>query len=140
MIVYFDTSALIPLFTDEPGSEVANFLWDEADRKVSARVVYVEARAALATAERQHRFETGTYPEVLASFEEAHDEIDLLEITDELMRSAGELAERHALRGFDATHLAAAIAAADDDLVLAAGDRALIAAAENVGLQVAVVG
>jgi len=31
-----------------------------------------------------------------------------VEITDALVRSAGRYAERHALRGFDAMHLAAA--------------------------------
>jgi len=46
-----------------------------------------------------------------------------------LARAAGELAERHALRGYDAVHLASAIAIEDPDLVMATWDRDLAAAA-----------
>jgi len=46
-----------------------------------------------------------------------------------LARAAGELAERHALRGYDAVHLASAIAIEDSDLVMATWDRDLAAAA-----------
>ena len=55
MIAYFDTSALLPLLIDEPGSERAGRLWDEADHVVSVRLIYVEARAALAQARRLER-------------------------------------------------------------------------------------
>jgi len=46
-----------------------------------------------------------------------------------LARAAGELAERHALRGYDAVHLASAIAIDDPNLVMATWDRDLSAAA-----------
>jgi len=46
-----------------------------------------------------------------------------------LAQAAGELAERHALRGYDAVHLASAIAIKDSNLVMATWDRDLGAAA-----------
>jgi len=46
VIAYFDTSAVVPLLVDEPGSSTAATLWDRADRVVSVRLVYAEARAA----------------------------------------------------------------------------------------------
>jgi uncharacterized protein len=42
VIAYFDTSSIVPLLIEEPGSETAGRLWDEADRLVSIRLVYVE--------------------------------------------------------------------------------------------------
>jgi uncharacterized protein len=55
VIAYFDTSAVMPLLIAEPGSDRAAALWDGADRVVSVRLVYPEARAALAQAERLGR-------------------------------------------------------------------------------------
>jgi predicted nucleic acid-binding protein len=46
-----------------------------------------------------------------------------------LAHAAGELAEQHALRGYDGVHLASAIAIEDPDLVMATWDRDLAAAA-----------
>jgi predicted nucleic acid-binding protein len=66
-------------------------------------------------------------------------EIDHVEVTAELGHAAGELAQRHGLRGHDAVHLAAALAAGDSDLVLATGDADLAASAASLGLAVAVV-
>ena len=48
MIAYFDTSAVIPTIIDEPASVACVRLWDEADRVISVRLLYPEARAALA--------------------------------------------------------------------------------------------
>jgi predicted nucleic acid-binding protein len=50
-------------------------------------------------------------------------------LDDTLARAAGELAERHALRGYDAVHLASATAIDDSDLVIATWDRDLASAA-----------
>ena len=50
---------------------------------------------------------------------------------------AGALAESRRLRGYDAVHLAAALRAQDPDLVLVAGDRALLDAAAAEGLATA---
>ena len=50
---------------------------------------------------------------------------------------AGDLAETHALRGYDAVHLASALAIADDRTVMVTTDRHLRTAARNVGLATA---
>jgi hypothetical protein len=46
----------------------------------------------------------------------------------------------HPLRAYDAVHLAAAVAVASDDLVVIAGDRALISAAQAAGLATSPIG
>jgi predicted nucleic acid-binding protein len=64
-------------------------------------------------------------------------QLDQLEITDRLVRAAGNLAEQLELRGYDAVHLASAIEAADPDVVLVTRDAALAAAGRQAGLAVA---
>ena len=137
MIAYFDTSALVPLIVAEPSSPTCSQLWNEATRVISSRLVYPEARAALAQAERVQRL---TASELRAAVEDLNalvEEIDYLEVTASLAMSAGQLAEAHALRGYDVVHLASAHAANDAELVLVTGDQHLGSAAAQIGISVA---
>ncbi len=52
----------------------------------------------------------------------------MVEVDQELAVDAATAADRHALRGYDAVHWAAAGRLSDPDLVAAAGDRRLLAA------------
>lgn len=63
-------------------------------------------------------------------------EIDTVRVDRPLVRSAGGLAERFALRAYDAVHLAAALAVVDVD-VLVTWDARLSEAALAAGLSVA---
>ena len=58
------------------------------------------------------------------------DQLDLLEVDDLLVRRAAELARRHALRAFDAVHLAAAERVQTGATVLVVGNGDLCVAAE----------
>ena len=137
MIVYFDTSALIPLIIDEPSSDSRERLWNEATRSVSVRLLYVEARSALARAQRLGRLTHRGLDSAVALLDDLSAQVDHVEITDRLVRTAGDLAEEHQLRGYDAVHLAAAQTVTDVDTVFASGDQNLIAAASHLGLTVA---
>lgn len=136
MIVYFDTSAIIPLLIDEPGSASAAALWDSADHVVSVRLLYAEARAALAQAERMGRITPSDGGALTEEVDRLYTQLDLMEIDDTLVRRAGELAQGFGLRGYDAVHLAGAERLDDADLVLAAGDTALLDAAVELGVNV----
>lgn len=137
MILYVDTSALIPLVVGEAGSGVAMRLWSDADRVVSSRLVYVEAHAALAMANRIGRLDAGSADEARHALEILHDEVDLVACGDTVVRRAAELARALDLRGYDAVHCASAELIADPDLVVAAGDRAVLAACSRLGLATA---
>ncbi|MCU4187344.1 type II toxin-antitoxin system VapC family toxin [Acidiferrimicrobium sp. IK] len=137
MIVYFDTSAIVPLVIDEPSSTVASRLWDEADRVVSSRLVYAEGRAALAMARRLDRIDESGLREAVDDFESLNDQLDVIEVTERLIREAGGLAEQLCLRGYDAVHLASARLVDDAEMVLAAGDQSLLVAARAIGLATA---
>jgi predicted nucleic acid-binding protein len=137
LIVYFDTSAIVPIVIEEPSSMVASRLWDEADRVVSSRLIYAEGRAALAMARRLDRLDERGLREAVDDFESIHDQLDVIEVTDGLIRDAGGLAEQLSLRGYDAVHLASARLLDDPEMVLAAGDQSLLAAARALGIATA---
>lgn len=137
MIAYFDTSAFIPLVIEESGSETAGRLWDEADRLVSVRLLYAEARAALAQAARTGRLTREQLPRLVKDVDALYAQIDRLEADDLLVRRAGHLAQELGLRGYDAVHLAGAERLQDPDLVLVAGDGPLLGSATELGLAVA---
>lgn len=137
MIIYFDTSAIIPLIIDEPGSAMCERFWNDATQAVSSRLLYVEARAALARARRLGRLSREDLVRSVESLDGITKEVVGVEVTDSLVRSAGRLAEEEGLRGYDAVHLAAALAVADTDTVFLSGDRQLLTAATRRGLAVA---
>jgi uncharacterized protein len=137
VIAYFDTSALIPLLIEEPGSVRAGRIWDLADHVTSVRLIYTEARAALAQAARLERLALADLTMTIEALDGLYAQLDLVEVDDLLVRRAGDLAQHHALRGYDAIHLAAAERVGHETTVMVAGDRDLCAAAAALDLAVA---
>lgn len=134
MILYVDTSALVPLLVREPSSGRCGEIWDDADAVTSVRLAYVEAVAAIAQAVRLHRISASTGAAGRAVLDELWSVVDIIEVDRTLMTSAADLSVAHGLRADDATHCAAAIAVNDDHLVAATGDRRLLAAWHAEGL------
>jgi predicted nucleic acid-binding protein len=91
----------------------------------------------LAIARRLDRLDERELREAVDDFESLHDQLDVIEVTDGLIRDAGGLAEQLSLRGYDAVHLASARLVDDPDMVLAAGDQSLLAAARALGIATA---
>jgi uncharacterized protein len=139
VIAYFDTSAIVPLLVDEATTETCNRLWNESTRVVSVRLIYPEARAALARAGRLGRLTRSQLNAAVLELDSLIEEVDVIELSPDIARSAGELAQQHGFRGYDAVHLAAALAVADDDLVLITGDLELATAAQAAGIADSVV-
>lgn len=136
MIVYLDTSALVPLLIDEPTSPACATLWDAADEVVSTRLLYVEATAALAQAHRLGRLDSDVLAACLAELDRYWREIGVVELDADLMAHAAVAALDHGLRGYDAVHCAAACAIAGDETVAATGDTRLRDAWGTLGLGV----
>jgi predicted nucleic acid-binding protein len=137
LIACFDTSALVPLLVEEVSSARATLMWDEADRTAGVRLLYAEARAALAAAHRSGRLDAPGHRRAVTELGRLYHQIDMVEVSDALVRRAGDLAEEFALRGYDAVHLAGAETIAGEEAVLVAGDGPLCLAAESLGLAVA---
>jgi uncharacterized protein len=112
-------------------------LWDRADLLVSSQLVYPEARAALAAAARAGRIDESTHASAVATLEDLYAQLRIIAIDEPLARQAGDLAAQHALRGYDAVHLACALHLEGDDILLATWDNALNSAARATGQLIA---
>jgi uncharacterized protein len=134
VITYVDTSSLLKLLIDEEGSERTAVLWDSADALASVGLVVVEGRAALAAAHRGGRLSTSQHRRARDQFATLVDELTIVEVTEELIDAAADLAENEGLRGYDAVHLAAALTV--EATVLSSADAALCEAAERRGFHV----
>lgn len=134
MIGYLDPSVLVPLLVTEPASSACQRFWDDADTVISCRLLYVEAAAALARAQRMERLTTRMHTASLRKLDDLFEQIDVIEIDDTLSRRAAGLASRLALRGYDAVHCASAEQLNDPDLVAATGDAQLLHAWDTLGI------
>jgi predicted nucleic acid-binding protein len=134
MIVYFDTSAFVPLLIDEPLSASFGKLWSDATTTVGTRLLFVETSSALARARRLGRISAAVLVAALDRRDELWSQTLVLDLTDDLMFRSSELAQSHSLRGYDAVHCAAAESINDDDLVAASADAQLLGAWHDLRL------
>jgi predicted nucleic acid-binding protein len=124
----------LKLLVAEPGSATAAQAWTAADAPVAVRLLYPEARAGLAAARRVGRMSEEQYGGRKAALEQLWAEMDVVEVSPTLAIAAGELCERHRLRGYDAVHLAAALRIGADLMITADAD--LARAAPSCGVAV----
>jgi uncharacterized protein len=135
-LVYFDSSALVKLVIDEEGSEVASMLWDGCDAAISSRLAYPEVCAALAAAHRNHDLDDLAFGGAREEWGRFWAAVRPVELTVGVEQRAGELADRRALRGTDAVHLASALVVNSPDLIVAVWDRRLHEGAVGERLEV----
>jgi predicted nucleic acid-binding protein len=109
MIVYLDTSSLVKLYVEEDESSKVDVLVKSSKVTATSLVAYAEARAAFARRFREKAFTSDEYNRMKAFFNEDWNRYLILSVSQDIIRLAGDLAEKHALRGFDAIHLASAL-------------------------------
>lgn len=136
MIVYFDTSAFLPLLIDEPGTPISLRLWGDAAQVTSSRLIVTESAAALAQGVRMGRVPEAEHTEIQSDCTRLVRELTLLDVSAAVLDDAAELAAARQLRSLDAIHLASASLVFGRALVLASGDRALLRAAAGEGFTV----
>jgi uncharacterized protein len=100
-------------------------------------LAYPEARAALAAARRARRLTARAHDRAVAELDALTAELVIVGVDEPLARRAGELADERVLRGYDAVHLASALALGPGETILATWDRDLSSAAVGAGLAVA---
>ena len=115
-------------YVEEPGSDVVREAMDTADAWFIVRTGFVETIRAVGItagrpATRACRDEWGAF--------------GIVEVDQDLVEVAADLALRRDLRSLDALNLAAALTLPRDDLVLATWDRRLHSAAIGEGIEVA---
>jgi uncharacterized protein len=137
LIVYLDTSAVVPLLVAEPASDFCRHLWDQGDAVTTSRLTYVETAAVLTRAERAGRMTLDEHRAVREALDRVWAELDVMDIDDRLIRRAAALAGDFALSGYAAVHCASAEQLEDGDLVAATADRKLLDAWRKLGLSTA---
>ncbi|MGH3264170.1 MAG: type II toxin-antitoxin system VapC family toxin [Trebonia sp.] len=117
-----DSSALVKRYVAEPDSELVRAAMQADDGWFACRIAFVETVRAVGLAAG----EGATQP-----LREEWPSFGVVEVDQELVEHAAQLALDDGLRSLDALHLAAALLLATDELVLATWDRRLHAAAQS---------
>lgn len=137
MILYLDTSAVVKLYVEEEGSDKVKAALEQARVVATSLIGHTEVRAAFARAKREARLHAKEHRQVLEDFDRDWGCYFILEVTEGLVRRAGVLAESHALRAYDALHLASALTLLDraqTAITFLCFDQELEAAARGEGL------
>lgn len=143
---FFDSSAIVKRYVSETGTRwVTDTLEPTAGNEIyAARISGAEVVSAIA---RRARGGSLTADQASAAINQFRNEFaaicQIIEITAQVVNRAMELAETHALRGYDSVQLAAAmeidslrIASGESALTVASSDHELNAAATVQGLAV----
>ena len=109
MVIYLDTSSLVKLYVEEEDSSKVADLVRSSKVIATSLIAYAEARSAFARRYRENAFTPYQYKRLVSFFNQDWDNYLIVRITKEIVRLAGDLAERRKLRGFDAIHLSSAL-------------------------------
>jgi uncharacterized protein len=142
--LYLDSSAMLSVYLAEGDrrSRVVAMI-DEAQTSYCSPLAFIEVRSGLARAryrDNPPRLTAPGYTRALTLFQDDWPTYTHLELSDEIVHSAGDLAEIHRLRAYDAVHLATTLflqGRTADSLLLATWDRDLATAAAAEGLSLA---
>jgi len=137
MILYLDASALVKYYAAELGSAKVMEVISHAALIGTAVITRAEVSAALAKAVRTRALTEAEARSGLQALREEWPYLMRLEVSETLIARADLLAWDLGLRGYDAVHLAAALAwreAIGTQVTLATFDQQLWAAAKRVGL------
>lgn len=108
MILYLDTSAFVKVYIDEPNAAAIRVAAEDADMLATSIVAYAEMRSACARRQRSGDLSIDDLDQIKSKSEQDWLEVEVLLLDDRTVRRAGEFAESHRLKGFDAIHLASA--------------------------------
>jgi predicted nucleic acid-binding protein len=109
VVIYLDTSTVVKLCVEEGDSSWVKNLVEEAMAVATSLVAYAEARAAFARRYKEKAFTATGYRHIISSLHEDWEDYLVIKVTKELVRLAGDLAEKYGLKGFDAIHLSSAV-------------------------------
>jgi hypothetical protein len=138
VILYADTSALVKVVLLEAGTDRVRAWFGQAEQVASSVISYAEACAALGRRDRLHGSDPAALRSQLVGLDAQWSEVLVIPVD---AHRAGRAALHHGLRGMDAVQLSAAMRlrdgvsghAPDAEVVFAAFDRQLLAAAEREG-------
>lgn len=136
--LYLDTSALVKLYISEAESERVHEAVGEARTVSTSTVAYAELRTALGRRRRIGDLDEQGHRLAIKRVDADWHGFVRVPVSNLVAHRAGEMAERHALRGFDAIHLASAARLRErfSDLRFLAFDDRLVGAARESAVPV----
>jgi len=136
VIAYLDTSSLVKLYIEEDGSDAIAELCGVASVVATSVVGYAEARATFARRRRERLLGPSAHARAVRQLDADWGAFLAIEVTADLARAAGRLADRLGTRGFDAIHLASfehlLAHAEDNDVEFSSADVRLTRAAKHL--------
>jgi uncharacterized protein len=139
VILYLDTSSLVKLYVSEKETPATKQLVEAMEVIATSRLAYVEARAAFARKRRERGVGPREYRNIVQNLDNDWESYFVVDVSDALIKIAGQLAEKHALRGYDAIHLASAVTLlreGNQPLAFSCFDERLSVAARREGLKI----
>jgi predicted nucleic acid-binding protein len=139
VILFCDTSALIKLLIDEPGSDQIHQASQAALVIAACRITWAEAMAAMARRQREDPVSADAIEQARQRLNQLWTFFSIVEVSQDLVETAGRFADGFALRGYDSVQLAAATTlqrTAAQPLTFACFDRRLNQAAQLLKLEV----
>jgi uncharacterized protein len=136
---FLDTSALFKRYTDEPGTETVNRVFEEKAARLISQLTITEVTSNLKRlAEVDGLISDAEFKQVLKVFlgEIADGAIYTLEVTPQVVLNSVDLCAEHYLTPIDALQLATALSIKSGDPVFICSDPKLLKVAELYGLQV----
>jgi uncharacterized protein len=133
---YWDTSAIVPLLVDEPGSALCRGWLEEDGTVVTWMLSRVELVGAVERRARQDAMDSRTRRALLRQIDRLAERWDEVVDVDAVRDRAVSLLARHPLRAADSLQLGAALVIADGDrksVEFVCLDRSLADAAEREG-------
>ena len=109
MILCLETSSLVKLYVREEDSEAVKKAVGAADAVAVSILAYAEARDAFARKRREQGISEAAHTAIKEALSGDWPHYFVLNLADRTVKAAGDLSEKHSLRGFDALHLASAI-------------------------------
>jgi len=138
MILYLETSNLVKLYVQEKDSGDVAKLVSDAEAVATSIIAYAQARAAFARKLREKGISDEDHTRIKNDLDRDWENIFIIKLTDAVVRSAGDLAEKRSLRGSDALHLASALElrkAVPLPVLFSSSDARLRESAKEEGLQ-----
>ena len=138
-MTYLDTSAIVKRYVVETGSDFVAHLLTHHRPIASSRIGFVEALAAFSRLERAELISPEEHVAMCRNLERHFENYHVVNLTDDVVSLARDLAARHPLKALDLIHLACALNLANrfgDYLCFAGADRQLLRAVEAEGIRV----
>jgi predicted nucleic acid-binding protein len=132
--VFLDTSALAKRYVAEPGSDKVLSACQQADSLVVSMICLPELISTLSRLVREKRLTKAAYLKLKSDAMADLADVDVCQITPQILASVVSLLELHPLRAMDALHVACALASKPD--VFVSADRRQLSAARKAGLKI----